>query len=110
MRCPVRRTWRSGFAEPAPQVKATWKNRHVAGNSAAAYARSALNRVRDDLTARFTLMRSLYEVPREVDRGYLPYRRAATAFMNWQMRRGLLNPSSDRRPGSPWWRAVNEGL
>jgi hypothetical protein len=82
----------------------------VAGNSAAAYARSALDRVRDDPTARFTLLRSLYEVPREVDRGYLPYRRAATAFMNWQMRRGLLNPSSDRRPGSPWWRAVNEGL
>lgn len=55
-------------------------------------------------------MRSLYEVPREVDKGYLPYRRAATAFMNWQLRRGLLNPQGDPRPGSPWWRALNEGL
>jgi hypothetical protein len=82
----------------------------VTGNSAAAYARSATERVRDNPTARLTLMRSLYEVPREVDRGYLPYRRAATAFMNWQLRRGLLNPPSDRRPGSPWWRALNEGL
>jgi hypothetical protein len=82
----------------------------VTGNSAAAYARSATERVRDNPTARLTLMRSLYEVPREVDRGYLLYRRAATAFMNWQLRRGLLNPPSDRRPGSPWWRALNEGL
>ncbi len=55
-------------------------------------------------------MRRLYEVPRNVDRGYLPYRRAASAFMNWQLRRGLLNPPADPRPGSPWWRALNESL
>ena len=30
--------------------------------------------------------------------------------MGWQLRRGLLNPPSDPRPGSPWWRALNEGL
>lgn len=60
--------------------------------------------------ARLTLLRRLYEVPRSVDRGYLPYRRAASAFMGWQLRRGLLNPDSDPRPGSPWWRALNEGL
>jgi hypothetical protein len=56
------------------------------------------------------LLRRLYEVPRDVDRGYLPYRRAASAFMSWQLRRGLLNPASDRQPGSPWWRALNEAL
>jgi hypothetical protein len=56
------------------------------------------------------MMRGLYGVPRTVDRGYLPYRRAASAFMAWQLRRGLLNPPSDRRPGSPWWRALNEAL
>jgi hypothetical protein len=60
--------------------------------------------------ARLALLRQLYEVPRGVDRGYLPYRRAASAFMNWQLRRGLLNPPSDPRPGSPWWRALNEAL
>jgi len=60
--------------------------------------------------ARFELLRRLYEVPRSVDRGYLPYRRAASAFMSWQLRRGLLNPDSDPRPGSPWWRELNEGL
>jgi hypothetical protein len=59
---------------------------------------------------RLALMRRLYEVPRSFDRGYLPYRRAASAFMGWQLRRGLLNPQSDPRPGSPWWRALNEAL
>ena len=83
---------------------------NVARNSAAAYARSAVEGVRDDPAARLALMRRLYEVPQSVDRGYLPYRRAASAFMGWQLRRGLLNPQSDPRPGSPWWRALNEGL
>lgn len=82
----------------------------MAGNSAAAYAHSALDRVRDVPQARLALMRSLYEVPREVDQGYLPYRRAASAFMNWQLRRGLLNPPTHTTPGSAWWRSLNEGL
>jgi hypothetical protein len=30
--------------------------------------------------------------------------------MRWQLRRGLLNPPGDPRPGSPWWRTLNEGL
>jgi hypothetical protein len=30
--------------------------------------------------------------------------------MEWQLRRGLLNPCDGERPGSPWWRAVNERL
>ncbi|MGE0215398.1 hypothetical protein [Mycolicibacterium sp.] len=77
---------------------------------AAAHASSAVARVRDDPAARLELLRQLYVVPDEVDRGYLPYRRAASAFMGWQLRRGLLNPLSDPRPGSPWWRALNDGL
>jgi hypothetical protein len=52
----------------------------------------------------------MYRVPPDLDRGYLPYRRAASAFMGWQLRRGLLNPDSDPRPGSPWWRELNERL
>jgi hypothetical protein len=56
------------------------------------------------------LLRRLYEVPAGLDRGYLPYRRAASAFMGWQLRRGLLNPENHPRPGSSWWRAVNEAL
>lgn len=30
--------------------------------------------------------------------------------MRWQLRRGLLNPPTAVRPGSAWWRAVNERL
>lgn len=79
-------------------------------SSAAAYALSAVEGVRDDPQARLALLRGLYEVPQGVDRGYLPYRRAASAFMGWQLRRGLLNPHTDPWPGSPWWRAQNEAL
>lgn len=40
----------------------------------------------------------------------MPYRRAAIAFLAWQLRRGLLHPPDAAAPGSPWWRAVNEQL
>jgi hypothetical protein len=66
--------------------------------------------VREDPDARLALMRELYEVPASVDRGHLPFRQAASAFMGWQLRRGLLNPADGPTPGSPWWRAVNERL
>ncbi|TCO59518.1 hypothetical protein [Actinocrispum wychmicini] len=66
--------------------------------------------VRDDPIARLALLRRLYEIPVGQDRARLPFRRAASAFMGWQLRRGLLNPLTGPRPGSPWWRAVNEAL
>ena len=82
----------------------------MAKRAAGAHADECVARVRDDPQARLALLGRLYEVPQAVDRGYLPYRRAASAFMGWQLRRGLLNPESDPLPGSPWWRAVNESL
>jgi hypothetical protein len=66
--------------------------------------------VRDHPDARLALMHELYEVPANVDRGHLPFRQAASAFMGWQLRRGLLNPAEGPAPGSPWWRAMNERL
>jgi hypothetical protein len=82
----------------------------VTERSAGAYADARVARVGDDPRARLAFLRGLYKVPADVDRGYLPYRRAASAFMGWQLRRGLLNPASDPAPGSPWWRAVNDAL
>jgi hypothetical protein len=82
----------------------------VSRASAAAYASAQVAEVRDDPLARLRLLRRVYEVPVGLDRGHLPYRRAASAFMGWQLRRGLLNPVTDPQPGSPWWRAVNEAL
>ncbi len=80
----------------------------MASSSAAEVARSRVESARDSPQARLGLLRDLYDVTAEVDRGYLPFRRAPTAFMNWQLRRGLLNPLDAERPGSPWWRAINE--
>jgi hypothetical protein len=82
----------------------------VAVQTAGAYADEQVARVGGDPPARLAFLRGLYKVPADVDRGYLPYRRAASAFMGWQLRRGLLEPESAASPGSPWWRAVNDSL
>ncbi|MBW0014959.1 hypothetical protein [Mycobacterium sp.] len=74
--------------------------------AAADVAAARVAAVREDPGGRLALMRELYEVPAEADRGHLPFRQAASAFMGWQLRRGLLNPKG----GSPWWRAINERL
>ncbi len=65
--------------------------------------------VRDDPAGRLRLMRALYE-SRPPGSRHLPYRRAMTAFMRWQLRRGLLEPAGAPRPGSQWWRALNEAV
>lgn len=80
-----------------------------AGTSAAQLADAAVAGVRDDPAARLRLMRSLYE-SRPRGSSHLPYRRAMTAFMRWQLRRGLLEPAGAPRPGSQWWRALNEAI
>lgn len=77
---------------------------------AAAWAEEQTAAVRDDPAGRIALMERCYhglfgEAPR-----HLPFRRAALSFMRWQLRRGVLEPASSGRPGSPWWRAVNERL
>ena len=87
-----------------------WNNRLVTRQSAREGALASVATVRDDPDGRLALMRSQYQVPPDVDRGYLPYRQAASAFMRWQLRRGLLNPIDSATPGSPWWRAINERL
>jgi hypothetical protein len=77
---------------------------------AAAIAATCVAEVRDDPLARRELLRSSYAPVLGGAPLHLPYPRAALAFMDWQLRRGLLNPVDHRRPGSPWWRAVNERL
>jgi hypothetical protein len=79
--------------------------------NAAALAASQVARVADDPEGRLALLHELYASHngRGRDR-HLPYRRAAHAFMSWQLRRGLLEPLDAATPGSPWWRAVNARL
>ena len=65
--------------------------------------------VRDDPARRLELAARFYD--RRAGRPSIrSYRRAELAFMRWQIRRGVLAAPSAHRPGSPWWRAVNEGL
>lgn len=78
--------------------------------SVAEYAQARIDAVRDDPAGRRALLSSLYEAEHGAPELHLPYRRAALAFMDWECRRGLLNPVGGDAPGSPWWRAVNERL
>ena len=77
---------------------------------AANIAEQRVAEVRDSPHGRLELLRSSYAPVVGAAPVHLRYRRAALAFMDWQVRRGLLNPLDHERPGSPWWRAVNERL
>lgn len=78
------------------------------GGAAAAWAEQQIASVRDDPAGRIALMQRCYYGPYGKAPRHMPFRRAAMSFMRWQLRRGLLQPASGDRPGSPWWRAVNE--
>jgi hypothetical protein len=82
----------------------------VTRQTAADIAAARVAAVREDPPGRLALLRELYQVPPNFDRGHLPFRQAASAFMGWQLRRGLLNPTDGPVAGSPWWRAMNERL
>ena len=77
---------------------------------AATIAAQRVTEVRDSPQGRLELLRSSYTPLAGAPPLHLRYRRAALAFMGWQVRRNLLNPLDHVRPGSPWWRAVNERL
>ena len=72
-------------------------------------ARKRVAAVRDDPEGRYLLVEAFYEqhpVP-----GPDWYGRSELDFMRWEIERGVLNSPQDRaKPGSPWWRAVNETL
>jgi hypothetical protein len=78
--------------------------------TAAAWADEQVAAVRDDPAGRIALMERCYHGPFGSAPRHLPFRRAAMSFMGWQLRRGVLAPPTSARPGSPWWRAVNERL
>ena len=76
--------------------------------SAVAWAEQQVASVRDDPGGRVALMERCYYGPFGQAPRHLPFRRAAMSFMRWQIERGVLQPPFNERPGSPWWRAVNE--
>ena len=78
--------------------------------TAAAWAEQHVAAVRDDPAGRIALMDRCYYGPFGRAPRHLPFRRAAMSFMRWQLSRGVLQPPFSDRPGSPWWRAVNERI
>ena len=76
---------------------------------AAAHADELVASVRDDPAQRLRLAAGFYD-QRPGGRSIRAYRRAEIAFMQWQIRCGVLAPPGGIQPGSRWWRAVNESL
>jgi hypothetical protein len=74
--------------------------------SAADWAIRQVEAVRDEPSLRLELVERTYHGPTGWAPDHLPFRRAAVAFMRWQIARGVLAPLR----GSPWWRGVNERL
>jgi hypothetical protein len=72
-------------------------------DEAAREAKRAVAAVRDDPQGRLQLLDRAYGSEEE-------WCRAERAFMEWEVRRGVLNPPGHTPPGSGWWRAVNERL
>ena len=77
---------------------------------ALAWAETQVAAARDDPAARLALIERTYHGPTGRAPRQLPFRRAASSFMRWQARRGVLDPLDATPPGSPWWRAINERL
>lgn len=71
--------------------------------TAAAEAERRVAEVRDDPDARLQLMVESYGAGNS-------WARAETAFMEWEIERGVLRPADADPPGSPWWRTINEHL
>jgi hypothetical protein len=78
--------------------------------TAAEWAAGQVARVRDDPSARMALLAQTYRGAVGANRRHGPFGRAAVSFMRWQAERGVLRPLDGERPGSSWWRAVNERL
>jgi hypothetical protein len=72
-------------------------------------ARGMVAAVRDDPALRLELASRFYD-ERPGRASIRAYRRAELAFMRWQVSRGVLAPPESARPGSGWWRSVNESL
>ena len=77
---------------------------------AADWALKQVEAVREEPAKRLELLERTYHGPTGEAPNHLPFRRAAMAFMRWELARNVLAPLHATPPGSPWWRAVNERL
>jgi hypothetical protein len=70
-------------------------------------AAAMLAAVRDHTEDRYALAAGFYDAGKGARSRY---GRAELSFLRWEIARGVLEPSSSRHPGSPWWRAINDRL
>jgi len=82
----------------------------MADLSAADWALKQVEAVREEPAKRLELLERTYHGPTGQAPHHLPFRRAAMAFMRWELAREVLAPLHVTPAGSPWWRAVNERL
>src|SRR4029450_4594831 len=101
-------------ASPAKHLRATVRLHSMVvlsdKVSARGWADAQVAAVRNDPDGRLALLARTYHGPTGRAPRHLPFRRAALSFMRWLARRGVLNPHDASRPGSVWWRSINERL
>lgn len=77
------------------------------GAPAATLAAERIANVRNSIAGRYRMAADFYRAaPERIDR----YGRAELSFLRRTITRGVLNAPSAGKPGSRWWRAVNERL
>lgn len=65
-------------------------------------------KIKDDPQARYDVREAFYERYGYVEQDGKNYGRSELAFLEWEIKRGVLNPMDDStQPGSRWWRNVN---
>jgi hypothetical protein len=81
----------------------------MGAGEAAAVAAARVEAVRDSTKGRYRLAADFYKGPR-VTSGCIRYADAELSFLRWEIERGVLNQPTGEHRGSPWWRAINDGL
>jgi hypothetical protein len=82
----------------------------TARRTAAEEAAARVAAVRDEPARRLELASACWECELEGRRFRRHFARSELAFLRFQIARGVLAPPDGPRPGSAWWRAVNERL
>ena len=78
--------------------------------TAAELAAARVAGARDDPARRLALAAGNFDCGVSVEGSRRGFGRSEVAFLRAEVARGVLAPTDGERPGSPWWRAVNERL
>jgi hypothetical protein len=82
----------------------------VTSGSAAEVAAALVAAARDEPAQRLELAAGNFECGLPAKGSWRSFARSELDFLRAQIARGVLAPTDGPRPGSPWWRAVNERL